>query len=98
VIDALNTYRTYGYSIGSTTEMLIEAADATATNVIIEDGKSGDTDFPFGNFKVLATMGEHNVCAGPWKVGSNETNQLIRDSIDHSPHWSLMTLFALVFF
>jgi hypothetical protein len=96
VIDALNTYRTYGYSIGSTTEMLIEAADATATGATIEDGKSGDTDFPFGNFKVLATMGEHNVCAGPWKVGSNETYEWRHCFVDHMPHWPFMTIFAVV--
>jgi hypothetical protein len=28
------------------------------------DGKSGDTDFPFGKMKPLATVGEYDVCTG----------------------------------
>ena len=40
--------------IGSITDHIAEAADASATGATVEDGKSGDIDFPHGNLKVLA--------------------------------------------
>lgn len=48
--------------IGSITAHIAEAADASATGANIADGESGDTDFPHGNLKVLATVGEASVC------------------------------------
>ena len=50
------------YKIGDITELIPEAADASVTGATVEDGKSGDTDFPFGDLKVLATVGEVGTC------------------------------------
>jgi len=41
------------YPVGSITALIPEAADAAISGATVEDGKSGDTDFPFGNFKPL---------------------------------------------
>lgn len=49
-------------TVGSITELIPEAADASAHGAPVKDGKSGDTDFPFGNLKPLATVGEVNTC------------------------------------
>lgn len=62
VLEALNVYAQYGYTIGSTTEILAEAADASVTGAPVTDGLSGDTDFPHGNLKPIATIGERSVC------------------------------------
>lgn len=62
IISSYDQYRSSGETIGSNTAMLAEAADASATGATIEDGKSGDTDFPFGDIKVIATIGERSVC------------------------------------
>lgn len=67
LLPAMVLYRDEGYTVGSITDMLAEAADASATDAPVENGKSGDTDFPFANVKVLATMGERNACNGPYK-------------------------------
>ena len=48
--------------IGSITAHIAEAADASATGANVADGESGDTDFPHGNLKVLATVGEASAC------------------------------------
>lgn len=48
--------------IGSITAHIAEAADASATGANVADGESGDTDFPHGNMKVLATVGEASAC------------------------------------
>jgi hypothetical protein len=61
IIDAYEQYQA-GEEIGSNTALLCEAADASATGAPVVDGESGDTDFPHGNLKVLATMGERSVC------------------------------------
>jgi hypothetical protein len=52
------------YPVGSITALIPEAADAAISGATVEDGKSGDTDFPFGNFKPLVTVGEMSVCPG----------------------------------
>lgn len=62
VLKGYEQYRTEGLTIGSTTALLAEAADASATGATVADGESGDTDFPHGNLKVVATMGERSVC------------------------------------
>jgi hypothetical protein len=41
IIDGYEQYMEQGLSIGSTTAMIAEAADATATGAPIEDGMSG---------------------------------------------------------
>lgn len=48
--------------IGSITALIAEAADASASGANVADGESGDTDFPHGNLKVLATVGEASAC------------------------------------
>jgi hypothetical protein len=53
-----------GVTIGSTTALICEANDASATGATVEDGMSGDTSFPHGNIKPLATAGERSVCDG----------------------------------
>jgi hypothetical protein len=62
--DIVSAYKQYqaGEEIGSNTALLCEAADASATGAPVMDGESGDTDFPHGNIKVIATMGERSVC------------------------------------
>ncbi|KAG7369578.1 hypothetical protein IV203_027324 [Nitzschia inconspicua] len=52
-----------GETIGSNTALLAEASDASASpDTVVEDGMSGDIDFPFMDMKVVATMGERSVC------------------------------------
>lgn len=64
VVEGYNQYRSSGgETVGSNTQLLCEAADASATGATVEDGKSGDTDFPHGDLKVIATMGERSVCS-----------------------------------
>ena len=46
------------YKVGEITELLPEAGDAKAAGITPVDGKSGDTAFPFGNFKPIWTIGE----------------------------------------
>lgn len=62
--DIVTGYQQYraGEEVGSNTALLCEAADASATGIPVLDGESGDTDFPHGNIKVIATMGERSVC------------------------------------
>jgi len=52
------------HTIGSITALIPEAADAAISGANVADGESGDTDFPFGNFKPLATVGEFSQCKG----------------------------------
>jgi len=58
-----------GFTIGANPELLPEATDAAYSSVPAKDGKSGDTDFPFGKMKALATVGEYDVCTGDNIVG-----------------------------
>ena len=62
VLEGLEMYSSEGMSVGSTTALVVEASDAAASGATIEDGKSGDVDFPHGNIKAIATCGERNVC------------------------------------
>lgn len=62
VIKGLELFASEGISIGSTTDLVVEASDAAVSGATIEDGKSGDVDFPFGSIKAIATCGERNVC------------------------------------
>lgn len=50
------------HPIGSITALIPEAADAAISGATVADGESGDTDFPYGNLKPLATVGEVSVC------------------------------------
>lgn len=52
-----------GITVGSTTALIPEASDASRVEgAIAEDGKSGDTEFPYGPLKAIATVGERSVC------------------------------------
>jgi hypothetical protein len=51
-----------GVYIGQTTALIPEASDAAVSGAPVKDGQSGDTDFPHGNLKTLATMGEVSRC------------------------------------
>ena len=62
LIAALEQYKVEGISVGSTTALLPEASDAAVSGALIEDGQSGDIDFPHGNIKAIATCGERSVC------------------------------------
>lgn len=62
ILEAYDQYTDNSNTIGSNTALLCEAADASATGIVPKDGESGDTDFPHGNIKVIATMGERSVC------------------------------------
>lgn len=62
VLEGLEMYRQESFGIGEITELICEAADASVTDAPVEDGKSGDTDFPHGNIKPLATVGEISRC------------------------------------
>ena len=55
-------YNAEGYSVGSITDLIVEASDAGVTGATIEDGKSGDIAFPFGTIKPIVTAGERSVC------------------------------------
>ena len=63
VMEGLSLYSSDGISIGSSTALIAEASDAAVSGATIEDGESGDTDFPHGDLKVIATVGERNVCS-----------------------------------
>lgn len=52
----------YRHTIGATTALIPEAGDASETDVEVADGESGNVDFPFGNIKAIATVGELSVC------------------------------------
>jgi len=62
ILNGLLQMASDGLSIGSSTALLPEANDAAATGATIEDGMSGDTDFPHGKLKTLASAGERSVC------------------------------------
>jgi hypothetical protein len=62
IMQGLKQFSDDGVYVGSTTALLAEANDAGATGAPVEDGMSGDVNFPHGNFKVLATAGERSVC------------------------------------
>ena len=56
--------------IGSNTEHICEATDAAwSTTAQVADGLSGDRDYPHGDIKVLATMGEYHPATGYMLVG-----------------------------
>lgn len=63
VMEGLKMFSSEGMSVGSTTDLVVEASDAAVSGATIEDGKSGDTEFPHGNIKAIATCGERNVCS-----------------------------------
>ena len=52
IIDGIVQYKTEGISVGSTTALICEASDAAVSGAPVEDGQSGDIDFPHGNIKV----------------------------------------------
>eukprot|EP00986_Skeletonema_menzelii_P002778 scaffold790_cov149-Skeletonema_menzelii.AAC.23 len=62
VISGLQQYKAEGITVGSTTQLACEASDAAVSGAPIEDGLSGDVDFPHGNIKAVATGGERSVC------------------------------------
>ena len=49
------------YPIGSISALIPEAADAGVSGATVADGESGDTDFPFGQWKVLAVRNVLNL-------------------------------------
>jgi len=56
--------------IGTHTAHICEATDAAySANGVVMDGMSGDTEYPHGNIKVLATMGEYLPSTGYMLVG-----------------------------
>lgn len=60
----------YMQPIGTHTAHICEATDAAySTEAVIQDGVSGDTDYPFGDIKVLATVGEYDAKTGYMLVG-----------------------------
>lgn len=56
--------------VGTHTAHICEATDAAwSTTAVVADGMSGDTDYPFGTIKVLATVGEYDTNTGHMLVG-----------------------------
>lgn len=55
--------------IGHHTALIAEASDAGQSGAPVLDGQSGDVDFPHGNLKVLATVGEYWPGNGEFYVG-----------------------------
>lgn len=55
-------YEAEGYTVGSIDQLIVEAGDAAVSGAPVEDGKSGDVAFPFGNIKPIVTAGERSVC------------------------------------
>lgn len=62
VMRGLQQYQDEGITVGSTTALACEASDAAVSGAPVEDGKSGDVNFPYGNIKAIATGGERSVC------------------------------------
>jgi hypothetical protein len=62
LIAGVNLYASEGITVGSTTALIPEASDAAVTGATVEDGMSGDTDFPHGNLKPIVTVGERSIC------------------------------------
>ena len=75
-LNAFTSLVTDQVTIGSCTDLLAEANDAGATGATIEDGKSGDTNFPHGDLKTLATVGEYDKCTGEMIVGKSGARDL----------------------
>jgi len=48
--------------LGSITQLIPEASDASRTGALVLDGLSGDTNFPHGDIKPVMTVGEINQC------------------------------------
>jgi hypothetical protein len=63
VAPGLKQYQSERLYIGDIKELIAEASDANATGVAIIDGKSGNVNFPHGNLKPIATVGERSACA-----------------------------------
>jgi len=59
--------------IGYNDELIAEANDASRTNALVKDGYSGDINFPFGELKPIATVGEINMCEGSEAYGDSYT-------------------------
>ena len=60
----------YFKPVGSHTAHICEATDAAySSTAVVVDGESGDTDYPFGKIKVLATVGEYDKESGFMLVG-----------------------------
>jgi hypothetical protein len=62
IIAGIEQYKDEVISVGSTTALICEASDAAVTGAPMEDGQSGDIDFPHGSIKAIATGGERSVC------------------------------------
>jgi len=48
--------------LGSITQNIAEANDATRVGALVVDGLSGDVRFPHGDIKPILTVGEINQC------------------------------------
>jgi hypothetical protein len=55
-------YEAEGYTVGSITDLVVEAGDAIISGAPVADGKSGDIAFPYGEIKAIVTAGERSVC------------------------------------
>jgi hypothetical protein len=55
-------YEAEGYTVGSITDLIVEAGDAIISGAPVADGKSGDIAFPYGEIKTIVTAGERSVC------------------------------------
>eukprot|EP00406_Dinophysis_acuminata_P007158 CAMPEP_0179231102 /NCGR_PEP_ID=MMETSP0797-20121207/11171_1 /TAXON_ID=47934 /ORGANISM="Dinophysis acuminata, Strain DAEP01" /LENGTH=764 /DNA_ID=CAMNT_0020938181 /DNA_START=98 /DNA_END=2392 /DNA_ORIENTATION=+ len=56
-------------AIGSHSAHICEATDAAYSTVTVMDGMSGDTEYPYGDIKVLCTVGEFDKNTGFMLVG-----------------------------
>ncbi|MGC6484031.1 MAG: choice-of-anchor I domain-containing protein [Synechococcus sp.] len=69
----LDTYRIENKTIGSTTALIPEAGSAVKPEWLL-DGQSGNTNFPYGTFKALATVGEIDARTGVALTGYPDGN------------------------
>lgn len=69
----LDTYKIENKTIGSTTALIPAAGSAVKAEWLV-DGKSGNTNFPYGTFKALATMGEIDSRTGVALTGYPDGN------------------------
>lgn len=61
-LEYFKLYEAEGYTVGSITDLVVEAGDASISGAPVEDGKSGDIAFPHGEIKPIVTAGERSVC------------------------------------
>jgi len=85
-IEAMTDFLNRKQTIGSITSLIPEASDASFLvdpEVALTDGGNGDIDFPHGNMKPIATVGEYDAETGAMIVGVPDGLGAMLSSDDH---------------